>query len=617
LIQFEDEITTATAATTTTIEDDSNRILFNETSSTYSTSNNVTEVTQGRRILVTGAAGFIGYHLSHLLKNEFGDIVIGLDNFNDYYSVELKRMRANLLKTQNVTIIEGDVCDEVLVDGLFREYKFTHVVHLAAQAGVRYSLDNPKAYVTANVMCHLNLLEAIRRYDTTVPFIYASSSSVYGLNDKIPFSEDDSVTKPSNVYGASKIAGEHMSSVYNHLYNIPVIGLRFFTVYGPLGRPDMAVFKWADLIAKNSPIPLFYKDEVVIKRDFTHVSDIVQGIEKTLRLNTFEIDNNAPQVFNLGNNHPESVDSLVSYLADGMKSEVKKRMMPLPETDMVATFANIDKAMSLLDFKPRVSLREGVSDFIQWFKDTYWPEDIVFTTFFSGKKDPERDIFIQQEFFKIKEWYDSVHSLNLHAIIFHDNLNQEFVDQYTTTNVRFVQVTLGPRSLNDERFFIYRKFLSERIRLNPEWAPKRVIMTDLFDVKYNKNPFDFMRQYEERHPDQSDNLFIGSEETTIAENEWSQTRLNQCIQEDWDFLKPTQLLNPGIVGAKVSTMMNFLKVYNKEMKGAPVSANCNTPMFNFVIRQSTELNSRIVTGSPFHSEFRKEDYSPEYFVKHK
>jgi UDP-glucuronate 4-epimerase len=579
----------------------------------------------GRRILLTGAAGFIGFHLADLLHRMYPyDQVIGLDNFNDYYDVELKHMRSNLLRrNHNMTVIRGDACDEALIQSLFERYNFTHVVHMAAQAGVRHSLDHPKAYVTANIMCNVNLLEAIRKHNTRIPFIYASSSSVYGLNTKIPFSETDTVSSPSNVYGATKLTGENLATVYNHLYGISVIGLRFFTVYGPYGRPDMAIFKWADSISRNKPIPLFFKDKMDIKRDFTYVDDIVKGIEASMRLNTFELDHNAPQIFNLGNNHPENVDALVSYLAKEMNvSSIQKTMIPLPETDMIITYADIEKAMCLLDFKPSTSLEKGTKEFIQWYKETYWPEDIVFTTYFTGKEHPERQYLVDNDSFEqMRIWYESVHALGLHAIIFHDSLNEDFVNKYVTPNVRFVKVKLGPRSNNDERFFIYERFLNERIKLNPAWAPKRVLMTDLFDVKFNKNPFDFMRLHEQENNLQNNSntefLFIGSEEELIRNNQWLQTRLSECASKEWQFLMDTKLLNPGIVGGKVSTLLRFLPVYNEAMRNAPVKANCNTPMFNIVIRQAPDWNDSIVTGTPFHTEFKKEDWSPAFYIKHK
>lgn len=312
-----------------------------------------------KRILITGAAGFIGSHLSaYLLKR--GDGVVGLDNFNDYYPKQLKRDRAERLRNGGVEIVEGDINDAGLLESLVIKDKITHIVHLAAQAGVRYSIDNPSAYITANIAGFLNILELCRRHPHLY-LTYASSSSVYGTNTKIPFSVDDPTERQASFYGVTKKTNELMAYTYHHLYKIPVTGLRFFTVYGPWGRPDMAYFSFTKAILEGKPIDIYNHGEM--KRDFTYIDDIVEGTAAA-------IDLQSPlEIFNLGNNRPEPLASLIEAIENRLGVKAVKRQLPMQPGDVVSTYADIGHSQDKLDFRPKITLDEGIARFVDWYLD--------------------------------------------------------------------------------------------------------------------------------------------------------------------------------------------------------------------------------------------------------
>lgn len=310
-----------------------------------------------KRIFITGIAGFIGLHLALALKRR-GDYVIGCDNFNSYYDPALKRARMKLLNDVGIDVLDANIADCDRIDQRLHEASISHFVHLAAQAGVRYAVKHPEQYVHSNLMGFAKILELLRRH-VGMPLIYASSSSVYGLNAKIPFSERDSTDQPASFYGATKKSNEMMAHAYHHLYNIPCTGLRFFTVYGPWGRPDMAYFSFAESIAEGKPIAIF--GDGSMKRDFTYIDDIVQGCLSA-------IDLSAPyEIFNLGNNNPKSVLEMVRILERLLDKQALIEFHPAPLGEVQTTYADIEKAEKLLQFHPIISLEQGLSHFIDWF----------------------------------------------------------------------------------------------------------------------------------------------------------------------------------------------------------------------------------------------------------
>lgn len=322
-----------------------------------------------KKILVTGAAGFIGFHLSRKLLSE-GVEVVGFDNINDYYDVNLKYARLEILKDfQNFTFIKGDLADKSAIDKLFEENKFDIVVNLAAQAGVRYSIDNPQAYMESNIIGFFNILEACR-HNPVEHLLYASSSSVYGNQQKTPFSTDDDVSKPISLYAATKKSNELMAYTYSHLYGIPSTGLRFFTVYGPFGRPDMAYFGFTDKIMKGETIKIFNNGDMY--RDFTYIDDIVKGIENML-CNPPEPDENGDMatVYNIGNNSPEKLMYFIETLEKALGKTAVKEFLPMQPGDVYQTYADVTPLVEKFGFKPSTSIEDGLTKFVQWYKSYY------------------------------------------------------------------------------------------------------------------------------------------------------------------------------------------------------------------------------------------------------
>lgn len=310
-----------------------------------------------KRVLITGAAGFIGFHLARFLLKR-GSIVCGCDHFNDYYDPHLKHQRANLLKEEDIEIADLDICDRIQIEKLIKDKEITHIVHLAAQAGVRYSIKHPEKYVHSNINGFMTLLELLRSYPK-IKFIYASSSSVYGLNQKIPFSETDATLQPANFYAATKIFNEAMAHSYHHLYGLSVTGLRFFTVYGPWGRPDMAYYSFTKAILNEEPISVYHQGKM--KRDFTYIDDIVQGIAAAIDLAA------ECEVFNLGNHHPENLLTLIHYIERYTGKKAKINYLPQPKGEVEVTYADISKSQNRLGFSPKTSLEEGMKQFVDWY----------------------------------------------------------------------------------------------------------------------------------------------------------------------------------------------------------------------------------------------------------
>jgi UDP-glucuronate 4-epimerase len=332
------------------------------------------------KILVTGAAGFIGMTTSLKLLAR-GDTVVGLDNLNDYYDVNLKHSRlARLTPHGAFKFVKGDVSDRAAMDALFATEKFERVVHLAAQAGVRYSITNPHAYIESNLVGFTNILEGCR-HSKVQHLVYASSSSVYGGNTKMPFSEHDSVDHPVSLYAATKKANELMAHTYSHLYRLPTTGLRFFTVYGPWGRPDMALFLFTKAILEGKPIDVFNHGQM--QRDFTYVDDIVEGVVRVLDRTAEPATNydavaadpatsNAPyRVFNIGNNNPVMLLDFIGCIEMALGKTAEKRLLPLQDGDVPATYANTDALNDWVGFVPGTSVQEGIGRFVEWYRGYY------------------------------------------------------------------------------------------------------------------------------------------------------------------------------------------------------------------------------------------------------
>lgn len=344
-----------------------------------------------KTILVTGAAGFIGSNLVKRLCNASAeDIVVGIDNMNDYYDVRLKEQRLEeLLQYPTFRFVKGNIADKQLVNGIFAEYRPQIVVNLAAQAGVRYSIINPDAYIESNIIGFYNILEACR-YNSVEHLVYASSSSVYGNNEKIPYSTDDKVDNPVSLYAATKKSNELMAHAYSKLYNIPTTGLRFFTVYGPAGRPDMAYFGFTDKLVKGEKIQIFNYGNC--KRDFTYIDDIVEGVYRVM----MKAPKVSPQpsigedlgeasvpyaIYNIGNNSPENLLDFVTILQEELLRagvlpwdydfEFHKELVPMQPGDVPVTYADTSALEADFGFKPSTSLREGLRRFAEWYQEFY------------------------------------------------------------------------------------------------------------------------------------------------------------------------------------------------------------------------------------------------------
>jgi UDP-glucuronate 4-epimerase len=330
------------------------------------------------QVLVTGAAGFIGYHLTKRLIAE-GITVYGIDNLNSYYSVDLKRDRlARLQKHPHFKFQLLDLCDRAGLFDLFRSQSFDYVINLAAQAGVRYSIDNPHAYIDSNIIGFVNVLEACR-YSSIQHLIYASSSSVYGTNPKIPFSTSDNVDHPISLYAATKKANELMAHTYSHLFQIPATGLRFFTVYGEWGRPDMAYFKFTQAIEAGKPINVYNFGDM--QRDFTYIDDIVEGIVRLIprppQSSTGESGSTAPhKVYNIGNNQPVSLLRFIEVIEEALGKTAQKQFLPMQPGDVPITYADVDDLIRDVGFQPSTSIGEGIGRFVNWYQ-SYYPARVA------------------------------------------------------------------------------------------------------------------------------------------------------------------------------------------------------------------------------------------------
>lgn len=330
--------------------------------------------------LITGCAGFIGFHLSHRLLSG-NHTVVGIDNLNDYYEVSLKKARLDILKKyENFSFFKASLEDQNVISKLFSSHSISSVINLAAQAGVRYSLKNPRTYIDSNIVGFLNILEACRHHKVE-HLIYASSSSVYGANTKMPFSVHQNVDHPVSLYGATKKANELMAHTYSHLFGLRTTGLRFFTVYGPWGRPDMALFLFTKAILDGNPIKVFNNGKM--KRDFTYIDDIVEGVVRLINKKpepnpNWDGDKPDPgtsyapyKIYNIGNNQPVELLSFINILEEKLGEKALKEFMPLQPGDVPATYADVDDLMRDVGFRPKTTIEDGIEKFVKWYKDYY------------------------------------------------------------------------------------------------------------------------------------------------------------------------------------------------------------------------------------------------------
>lgn len=332
------------------------------------------------KFLVTGAAGFIGFHVSQRLLAA-GHQVVGIDNLNDYYDVSLKQARLDqILQHPEFIFLKMDLADRQAISSLFEHHAFDRVIHLGAQAGVRYSIDNPHAYADANLIGHLNILEGCRHHKVG-HLLYASSSSVYGLNRKMPFSTDDSVDHPISLYAATKKANELMSHTYSHLYRLPTTGLRFFTVYGPWGRPDMALFKFTRAMLAGEQIDVYNRGQMT--RDFTYIDDIAEAIARMQDVipqadENWTVEAGSPatssapyRVYNIGNSQPTSLMTYIESLEKALGIEAKKNMLPMQPGDVLNTSADTQPLYDAIQFRPQTRVEQGVQNFVDWYRRFY------------------------------------------------------------------------------------------------------------------------------------------------------------------------------------------------------------------------------------------------------
>ena len=322
------------------------------------------------KIIVTGVCGFIGFHVSRALMAR-GDMVIGLDNMNDYYDISLKQSRLNGLNAHaEFNFYKINIADKKAVADIFETEKPDRVIHLAAQAGVRYSLENPHAYIESNITGHLNVLEACRHSDNVQNLVYASSSSVYGMNDNKPFKTNDFVDNPVSLYAATKKSDELMSYCYSHLYKIPMTGLRFFTVYGPYGRPDMAYFSFTKDIIEGKPIKVFNHGQM--RRDFTYIDDVVAGVLAAVdKIPSNDSKGVSHKIYNLGNNQSETLMDFIKTIENALGIDADKEMLPMQAGDVVETYADITESQNDLGYAPKTPISVGIPKFMEWYKDYY------------------------------------------------------------------------------------------------------------------------------------------------------------------------------------------------------------------------------------------------------
>eukprot|EP01084_Bolivina_argentea_P236579 397750_1 len=510
-----------------------------------------------KTVFITGIAGFIGMSLAKQLSNKTQfpyTNVIGIDSFNTYYIPKLKRERGQTLIRMGVNVIFGDLCNELLITDIFKTYNISIVVHLAAQAGVRYSIQYPHSYVRNNIDCTVYLLEIIKKLKLSIPIVYASSSSIYGDNNfkNEPLKDTVAVNnyKPKSVYAASKIATENMASVYSKMYNLTMVGLRFFTVYGSFGRPDMALWTFTDRLLNNKKIKLYNNGDMM--RDFTHWNDIVNGIELSmkyaLKKNMYnKIGSN--EIFNLGKGNVRSLYDFVKIIllnldmSIDIKSNNLIELAPTPGGEVLFTSADLNKSNALLGYNPKIELEIGVPEFIKWYKNDWIIKEridkkyLLISTFYISMRDPRRkqnninysyDFKFAIEY--INNWYKSIKYVmnisnlklsQLDCVIIHDGLSSDIFEYFE--DIIFINMGQFPngyshkirKSPNDIRYFHISNYLENSDTNEYEI----VIITDLHDVTFGQNPFTYIENKGINNNNNND-LYIGCEVLNIKQTFW-------------------------------------------------------------------------------------------------
>eukprot|EP01084_Bolivina_argentea_P000471 882_1 len=620
-----------------------------------------------KTVLITGIAGFIGTSLARALSNLSHTRIVGIDSFNSYYIPKLKRERSQKLIHLGVNVIFGDLCDEVLISDILESYNVSIVVHLAAQAGVRYSISHPHSYVRNNIDCTVYLLEVIRKKKYAIPIVYASSSSIYGDNDlKHEALKESSVYAAKSVYAASKVATENMASVYSAMYGLTMVGLRFFTVYGSYGRPDMALWSFADRLLSGEKIKLYNNGDMM--RDFTHWTDVVDGIQLAMK---YALKTNmrsklgSNDVFNLGKGNVRSLREFVEILLRnlGMSTNIDSNplieLAPTPGGEVLFTSADLTKSAEILGYNPQTELEEGIPEFIEWFekdwkvKQSVEKKYLVVSTFYIAMTDPRRrqnDIKYSYDFSfaveYINGWYhtlkavmnaDDLSGSQVDAVILHDGLSSDIFNHFA--DIVFVNMGQYPdplqghtmrRSPNDIRYF----HMAEYLKTTADGEYQIVILTDLRDVMFGRNPFEYLEAKSIRD---SNDLYVGCEvvpqqslwsKYVNKENhalssgvwyEWVHDRLNACFKQEivdkclkWIESKDGIPTNPGIVAANKETMTKYLDKIKYELtrtKRFKTSneQNCNyaATLVSIVELCHEEGQCHVINDEVFHSPYRE------------
>jgi UDP-glucuronate 4-epimerase len=630
---------------------------------------------QEQKILVTGCCGFIGSHLVENLIQTTNHEILGVDNFDDYYDVEQKQNNFDRIKSSpKFKFFNESILDTKIID----TEKPDIIIHLAANAGVRNSIENPIKYCRTNIEGHINLLEQAVK-NNVERFIYASSSSVYGLNQKVPFSESDTIDMPNSPYAVTKKSMEDFAKLYAQLYNLKTIGLRFFTVYGPYGRPDMAPYKFLRDIYIGQPLTKYGDGSSY--RDYTFIEDIVNGIKGALE---FKNQKENFSIYNLGNNNTVTLNEFIKVCEDTVNTKAVINQLGAQKGDVPKTMANISKAQQDFNFLPSTSIKVGLAITFNWVKESidkklqvldsntnsledklamverlfkfdrnilnrigkqnifdtnrtieFKEEDkqiknVVFTSYFTSKADPQWKVIQPGDDINyIKPWYESTKSLNLSGIVVHDGLSEKFIKKYETNKIKFRKYKIGNYSLNDERFIAYYLFL---IQSNIE----NLFMTDGNDVTFTKNPFELIKD--------NKSVFIGRDDANkVKYSEWM-IEATKKFEEGYSIKVPKEYLDmpvysAGIIGGYIIPIFLLLRQMNNLFFIIDKSNNNNMTALNYSLFKSWRPNinlhnqytnvitdpkndegsstDTIISGFPLNSEYKKYETDSEAYIIHK